>query len=89
MVGYRYTIGNSTTETLDINLIPKGIEFETIEIDEVVEIEDDFELKQKAHQQLLQTDWYVTRFVETGKPIPSDILELRNKIRNNGTNSTD
>jgi len=82
MVGYRYTIGNSITETTDINLIPKGIEFETIEIDEVVEIDDKFELKQRAYQQLLQTDWYVVRFIETGKPIPQDVLDMRNEIRN-------
>lgn len=82
MIKYRYTIGNSTTETLDINLIPEGLEFETVEFDEVVEIDNKFELKQRAYQQLLQTDWYVSRFIETGKPIPSDILELRNQIRN-------
>lgn len=81
MIKYKYTLANSTIETLDINLIPKGIEFETIEFDEIIEVEDNFELKQRAYQQLLQTDWYVTRFIETGKPIPADILELRNKIR--------
>jgi len=82
MIKYTYKIENSTIETLDVNLIPKGIEFETIEFDEVIEVEDNFELKQRAYQQLLQTDWYVTRFIETGKAIPADILELRNKIRN-------
>jgi len=82
MIKYRYKIENSEIETLDINLIPEGLKFETIEFDEVVEIDDKFELKQRAYQQLLQTDWYVSRFIETGKAIPADILELRNKIRN-------
>lgn len=84
MIKYRYKIENSTIETLDINLIPEGLEFERIDFQEIIEeVEDSFEEKQRAYQQLLQTDWYVTRFVETGKPIPADILELRNQIRNN------
>jgi hypothetical protein len=83
MIKYRYTIENTTIETLDINSIPNGVNYETIEFEEIVEIQDNsFELKQIAHQQLLQTDWYVIRFIETGKPIPPDILELRNNIRN-------
>jgi len=83
MIKYKYTIENTTIETLDINLIPKGIEFETIEFQEVFEEQEyTFDLKKIAHQQLLETDWYITRFIETGKAIPADILELRNKIRN-------
>ena len=83
MIKYRYTIENTTIETLDINSIPNGVNYETIEFEEIVEIQDNsFELKQIAYQQLLQTDWYVIRFIETGKPIPPDILELRNNIRN-------
>jgi hypothetical protein len=30
---------------------------------------------------LAETDWYVTRFAETGKEIPKDILEKRAKAR--------
>jgi selenocysteine-specific translation elongation factor len=48
--------------------------------------ENEIELKKQQHQQLLETDWYVTRFAETGNPIPADILELRNRIRNNFIN---
>ena len=82
MIKYRYTIGNTTIETLDISLVPKGIEYEEIAFEEIVEIQDNtIELKHIAYQELLATDWYVTRFVETGKAIPADILEMRSKIR--------
>jgi len=46
------------------------------------QIKVEIELKKQAYEKLLETDWYVTRFAETGKPIPNDILELRNNIRN-------
>lgn len=40
-------------------------------------------IKLKERQQLLySTDWYVTRFIETGKPIPEAISKFRNKLRN-------
>ena len=39
--------------------------------------------KQIANELLKETDWYVTRFSETGKPIPQDILDLRKQIRDN------
>lgn len=39
--------------------------------------------KEEAKILLAETDWYITRFIETGKPIPEEILELRNSIRNN------
>lgn len=46
------------------------------------ENQNNIELKKQAHQQLSETDWYVTRFIETGKPIPAEILEQRQLIRN-------
>jgi hypothetical protein len=39
--------------------------------------------KQIANELLKETDWYVIRFQETGKPIPQDILDLRKQIRDN------
>jgi hypothetical protein len=39
--------------------------------------------KEIANELLKETDWYVTRFSETGKPIPQDILDLRKQIRDN------
>lgn len=50
-------------------------------------IQEDTELTQKmarnaqAAQILHQTDWYVTRSFETGKPIPDHILALRQSAR--------
>lgn len=32
MIKYRYTQGNTSTEVLDISLIPQGLEYETIEV---------------------------------------------------------
>lgn len=47
------------------------------------QIEVEIQLKKQAYEKLLETDWYVVRFAETGKPIPQDILDMRNEIRNN------
>jgi hypothetical protein len=38
--------------------------------------------KKEAHDLLKETDWYIIRFQETGKPIPQEILDLREQIRN-------
>ena len=32
MIGYRYTIENTTIETLDLSTIPSGLNYETFEI---------------------------------------------------------
>jgi hypothetical protein len=40
------------------------------------------ELKRQQYVELLETDWYVVRFAETGVPIPQEVIELRNQIRN-------
>lgn len=37
MIAYRYTIGNTTTETLDLNSIPKDTIWEIIEVQLEVE----------------------------------------------------
>lgn len=35
-----------------------------------------------ARQYLTDTDWYVIRNIETGKPIPGEVLEKRSNARN-------
>lgn len=40
------------------------------------------ELKKQAYEELLPTDWYVVRFIETGIAIPQEILDQRQEIRN-------
>jgi hypothetical protein len=39
MIKYRYTIGNQTIETLNVNDIPQGLSFETIDFEIEVEQE--------------------------------------------------
>ena len=58
--------------------------YEGATAEQVTELENqkNIELKKQAHQQLSETDWYVTRFIETGKQIPTEILEQRQLIRN-------
>lgn len=38
MIGYRYTIENTTIETLDLTTIPNGVDYETFEIQEQEEV---------------------------------------------------
>ena len=45
------------------------------------ELEQQKILKQQQYEELLPTDWYVIRFMETGVEIPEDILKLRKQIR--------
>lgn len=37
--------------------------------------------QQNAGIYLKNTDWYVTRMMETGKPIPDDVLQKRQEAR--------
>lgn len=81
MIKYRYTIDNTTIETLDISEVPMNVEYEAIEFEEIVEIENNDFQKQEQYQELLPTDWYVVRFIETGVPIPDEISKQRKAIR--------
>lgn len=38
--------------------------------------------KEQVYSQLQETDWYVVRMMETGKPIPQEILDQREQLRN-------
>ena len=46
------------------------------------ELEKQKILKQQQYEELLETDWYVVRFIETGVKIPEEILQQRQDIRN-------
>lgn len=46
------------------------------------ELEKQKILKQQQYEELLPTDWYVVRFIETGIPVPEEILQQRQEIRN-------
>lgn len=39
------------------------------------------QVKAEAQAYLASTDWYVTRFTETGTPIPEDVLSKRAEAR--------
>ena len=39
------------------------------------------EYKIQQYQELLPTDWYYTRFLETGQEVPLEIIQLRQEIR--------
>ena len=38
-------------------------------------------LKVEQHQELLPTDWYYTRYIETGQEVPLEINQQRQEIR--------
>jgi hypothetical protein len=68
-----------------INLKFDGlVYFDGASIDEIEESENAKKQVQnlEVYNELLLTDWYVVRFVETGIPIPAEILAERQAIRN-------
>lgn len=48
---------------------------------EQIEIGEQLAVRSNAKQYLQETDWYATRFAETGKAIPDDVLALRAQAR--------
>ena len=46
-----------------------------------IQTETQEQLKQQQYTELSATDWYVVRFAERGIPIPTEILEQRQAIR--------
>jgi hypothetical protein len=86
MTIYIYTEGNSTIETIDINQIPEGVSYETIEREEVVDM---VYLTNEA----LQIDLYYTGVISDllrkhieklsidGVPIPQDVIDERDRLR--------
>lgn len=68
-----------------INLKFDGlVYFEGATIEEIAQAENAKKQAQKleVYNELLLTDWYVVRYVETGISIPSEILAERQAIRN-------
>lgn len=66
---------------------PQGVEFKIIDKtatpEEIQEQENQLKQQQKQQQyeELLPTDWYVVRYMETGVAIPEEILQQRRLIR--------
>ena len=86
MTIYIYTQGNSTIETTDINEIPQGVSYETIEREEVVDM---VSLTNEA----LQIDLYYTELISDllrkhieklsidNIPIPQAAINERDRLR--------
>ena len=86
MIKYRYTLENQTIECLDINDIPEGISYETIEREENIDMVS-------LINEALQIDLYYTGLISDllrkhieklsidGIPIPQDAITERDRLR--------
>lgn len=88
MKKYRFKKDNVIFTVSNINEIPNGMEYETIDFTEILKRDVLFQQeidnkisKNIAYEELLHTDWYVVRFIETGIAIPEEILRQRQAIR--------
>lgn len=76
---------------MEKTIIIKQINVQTgkeIEVEETIEINEEEIAKQElqakineAKEYLASTDWYVTRFTETGKEIPEEVKIKREEAR--------
>ena len=83
---YTYTIENTTIETLNVNDIPEGLPYETIEREETIDIA-------YLTIQALEIDLYYTGLISDllrkhieklsidGIPIPQDVIDERDRLR--------
>jgi len=86
MIKYRYTIENQMVEVLDINEIPQGLEYETIEYEEIVS-------QTYLIQEALKIDLEYTGLISDllkkhieklsldSIPIPQDVIDERGRLR--------
>ena len=86
MIKYRYTIENQMVEVLDINEIPQGLEYETIEYEEIVS-------QTYLIQEALEIDLYYTGLISDLLrkhieklsidliPIPQAAIDERDRLR--------
>lgn len=44
------------------------------------------DLKLQQYEELLPTDWYYTRYIETGQEVPLEIIQQRQQIRDKYNN---
>ena len=86
MTIYIYTQGNSTIETININEIPEGVSYETIEREETIDMIS-------LIQQALEIDLYYTGLISDllrkhieklsidNIPIPQEVIDERDRLR--------
>lgn len=69
-------------EDLACYIVKNGkLKFEKEKKEKLKKVGDDEKLKQSLIQYLKDTDWYAIRYMETGKAIPEDIAQARQKAR--------
>jgi hypothetical protein len=71
---------NGITYTVGKNEVVKSYEIVEIPSDEIAKQELDAK-KQEARQYLIDTDWYITRLIETTKAVPEEVLTKRAEAR--------
>lgn len=86
MTIYKYTDGDSLIETTNINEIPEGVSYETIEKEETINTS-------YLTYQALEIDLYYTGFISEllrkhieklsidNVPIPQDVIDERDRLR--------
>jgi len=86
MIKYRYTIGNQMIETLDVNEVPQGLDYETIEYEEV-------DSQTYLIEQALEIDSHYTNLISDllrkhieklnidGIPIPQAVIDERDRLK--------
>ena len=66
--------------------IPTGVilpaEYQIV-LEDISEQLERAKINEESLQYLKDTDWYVTRFMENGTPIPEDVSSKRNTARSN------
>lgn len=86
MTIYIYTQGNSTIETININEIPEGVSYETIEREETIDM---ISLIQEALKIDLEYTGLISDLLKKhieklsldSIPIPQDVIDERDRLR--------
>ena len=76
-----YILLDDIITKLVIDLTPEEIAEEIAEANKIIIQQNIENIKQQQFKELSKTDWYITRFIETGIEIPEEILEERKQIR--------
>jgi hypothetical protein len=64
------------------------IQFPSLTFEDLIITRTQFEVNVISKRYLAETDWYVSRYSETGVPVPADILLKRQEARDAITGET-
>jgi hypothetical protein len=86
MTIYIYTLGNSTIETININEIPEGVSYETIEREEVVDMisltNEALKIDLEYTSLISELLWkHIEKLSIDLIPIPQDAIDERDRLR--------